>query len=182
MMLWHVSRFAPSRWQAIRSFASDSNSNVMSIRLYRILFRMVDGLDDAFPLQEPLNPRDYGQARLFSMQTQGDSTLDIYKFFANWHQDDPYIPTWYTAVSSFEYNDSDHEEETHSSSLWASKAELKHAIRQAFRKSPTSQDIVAMQKLAIYAFQDIQQQQRMQQRGSVSIDVERGVRVVATSR
>jgi hypothetical protein len=175
MMLGRFSQLS-SRQQTVRSFASDA-SNTTSIRLYRIILRMVNNLNDSFPLQEPLNPRDYGQARLFSMHTQGDdSSLNLYKLFATWHHDNPYIQTWYSAVSDFEYDD---EEECFS--LWASKAELKNAIRRAFCQSP-SDDIVPMQGLAIDAIQNIQQQLRMQQRSSVSINVERGIRVVATSR
>ena len=142
--------------------------------------RLVNRLNDDFPLQQPLNPRDYGQARLFSMPSSLDKTQDIYKLFVNWHDDNPIIYTWFNAVADEPF---DEDEDSDCTSLWASQVELKHAIRQAFAKTPTNDDLVIpMQRLAMNAIQNVQQQYSAQQQSSVSIDTERGVRVVATSR
>jgi len=173
---------ARASFRLARSFSSSNTSNITSIRLYRIMLRLTNNLEGAFPLQQPLNPRDYGQARLFTMPTSSDKTLDIYKLFVNWHDDNPDLSTWYCSVSEMPYTD-DEDEEEECTSLWASKAELKTAIRRAFRKAPKQEEFtVPMQRLAMDAILNIQEQARMQQRSSVSIDAERGVRVVATSR
>ena len=88
------------------------------------------------------------------------------------------------------YDEERNDDDTNS--LWASQSELKTAIRHAFQSSTlltnSNNDdddnrtvILSLQRLAMDAIFHISQQCNLQQHSSVSMDMERGVRVVATS-
>ena len=67
--------------------------------------------------------------------------------------------------------------------LWATPADIRKAIRQAFERSSTeSEKRTDMHRLAIEAIQTLKEQAKIQRQTSISVDMNRGVRVVATSR
>lgn len=195
----NFSRFTLSRQHHFcRRFSSSSTlktkQNTTSIRLYRILLRMVNGLNDSLPLQSPLDPRDYGQASLLrnSQKSFNSPIIQLYTAFCVWndHLDENIMMTWYENVTAGDYIDFDESRAEYPSSLFASRDECKSAIRQAFRRAVPSSDtenddtalVLSMQRLAMQAIQDVQQQQYLQSLSSVSIDADNRVRVVATSR
>jgi hypothetical protein len=158
-------------------------------------------LNDSFPLQEPLTPAQYGNASLVSLQGnnkhhgESNKSYEIYRLFCSWQDENPFIGTWYSIVADVSYDkqrddDDDDDDDDGTYSIWASKLELKIAIRKAFDKSrylliddpKTKSFTLSLQRLAIDAIHTISQQYYMQKRSSVSIDTERGIRVVATSK
>jgi uncharacterized protein affecting Mg2+/Co2+ transport len=157
-------------------------------------------LNDSFPLQEPLTPAQYGNASLVSLQGnnkhhgESNKSYEIYRLFCTWQDENPFIGTWYSIVADVSYDkqrdDDDDDDDDGTYSIWASKLELKIAIRKAFDKSryllidnpKTKSFTLSLQRLAIDAIHTISQQYYMQKRSSVSIDTERGIRVVATSK
>lgn len=138
--------------------------------------RLCDGLNYSIPLLKPLDPHDYGQARIFSMPTSSYSPMDdIHQLFYDWNDEAPFIDEWFLSVFDFHQ-----EEKQEYTSLWVQKPALKQAIRFAFCASSGTL-VVPMQRLAIEAIKSLQEQQDIQRRTSVSLDVERGVRVIAMS-
>lgn len=157
---------------------------------------MTNGLNDSLPIQQPLDPRDYGQAQLsFTDAYSLDSkTEQVYKLFYEWHANDDsnqkVLDDWYCNVADLPPPEHYHENVS-PSFMWTTKAQLQQAIRQAFRRAiiipstntnPDSTLILSMQRLAMNAIQDVQQQSLLQSHSSVSVDTERGLRVLATSR
>jgi uncharacterized protein affecting Mg2+/Co2+ transport len=73
-------------------------------------------------------------------------------------------------------------------SLYTSYSDLRYALRQGFRdfesegNTKKKKDIIAMQRFAIDSISLLEDQRRMWDRTSISIDKERGIRVIATSR
>lgn len=71
------------------------------------------------------------------------------------------------------------------SSVSASKAQVKEAIRRAFLKCSTATDetAVQLQRVAMGAIQSINEQELIRRKSSISMDVDQGVivRVVATN-
>lgn len=177
-------RRVPVRNLQLRSFASTTSKNVATVRLYRILFRQLRALptDETFILQSPLNPRDYGRARL--MTTPESSETDLFQLFARWYEeenDDEDINDWYQGLVGRELADEDYQHDDDvDTCLWTSQEDVRNAIRVAFRASHDTLPTIAQQRFAIMAIQWLQDVETMLQRSSVS--VENGLRVVATSR
>lgn len=73
-------------------------------------------------------------------------------------------------------------------SLYVTPLDLKRAVRKEFLTTSTStdeltkQDILNMQRFAIDSINLLEEQRRMWDRTSISVDNDRGIRVVATSR
>jgi hypothetical protein len=174
-------RLAHSQNQ-FRSFAS--NKNVATVRLYRILFRQLRALptETPFLLQPPLNPRDYGRARL--MNTPESSETGLFQLFARWYEeenDDEDINDWYQDLVGRELAHEDYQHDGDiDTCLWTSQEAVRSAIRTAFRASHATLPTIAQQRFAIMAIQWLQDVEKMIQRSSVS--TENGLRVVATSR
>jgi hypothetical protein len=166
----------------VRSFAS---SNVATVRLYRILFRQLRALptDTSFILQPPLNPRDYGRARLMSTPDESSDT-DLFQLFARWYEeenDDEDINDWYQDLVGRELANEDYQHDDDiDTCLWTSQEAVRSAIRTAFRASHATLPTISQQRFAIMAIQWLQDIETMIQRSSVS--TENGLRVVATSR
>jgi uncharacterized protein affecting Mg2+/Co2+ transport len=159
--------------------------------------RLAQGLDYSIPLLKPLDPHDYGQARTFFMEMPSSPTNsnnnprvpeadDIFRLFREWNIEAPFIEEWFQSVA-----DQIWEEQPNVSNnntlLWIDKHQLKQAIRRAFCASwpdttTTTTLLVPMQQLAITAIQSLQSQGDIQKRTSVSLNVNKGVRVIATSR
>lgn len=153
-------------------------------------------LDDAYPLQHELNPRDYGHANLYSqISGQEETIVEIYKLFRDFHKDDcpEIVYDWYNALVEDAWYHDAHADDPIISSFWALREQVKSAIRQAFRNPNTlnmewsiermndTPAVLSLQRLAMYAVSDISKQYELQQKSSISIDAERGIRVVATS-
>jgi len=148
-------------------------------------------LDDSYPLQQELNPSDYGHATLYSqISGKEETTVEIYKLFRDFHKDDcpEVVYDWYNNVVDDAWYHDGHADDPIVNSFWASKVQVKTAIRQAFRNPSTIEEmndmpelLLSLQRLAMYAVSDLSKQHSLQQKSSVSIDAERGVRVIATS-
>jgi uncharacterized protein affecting Mg2+/Co2+ transport len=171
----NMSSFSASFRTTTKAF---EKGNTTSIRLFRILMRLSEGLDYGIPLLKPLDPHDYGQARIFSMPSSHDE--DVFRLFKKWNNEAPFIEEWFQSVSSCEEEPIEYEY----TSLWINKHELKQAIRLAFRTSTdtTLVVVVPMQRLAIDAVQSLQSQKDIQKRTSISFHVNERIRVIATSR
>ena len=181
MSLWQ----SPAHCRQFSVTQTSNTSKITSIRLYRILMRLCNGLDYSIPLLKSLDPRDYGQAQIFSKPPYSPFPQDdIYMLFYEWNKgNSPFIDTWFDNVHWEELClDQYHEREHVYTSLWVEKPELKQAIHCNFHSCPDSL-VVSMQRLAIDAVKLLQEQQDMQHRAtcSVSLDEERGVRVTAMS-
>jgi uncharacterized protein affecting Mg2+/Co2+ transport len=160
------------------------NFNTTSIRLYRILMRLSRRLDYSKPLLKPLDHHDYGHARTFFMasSTHHDNhhhvPQEVFRWFKECHDKDPFVEEWFQSVSDFGPLGDEPKDDT---LIWIDEDQLKEAIRSAFRTSMPDKLLVPVQRLAIAAIQSLQYQGDMQKRTSVSINVDMGIRVIATS-
>lgn len=182
------SRLSKSRGILLSSRRSLSTSNnVATVRLYRILMRQLQALpaQEHFMLQPPLNPRDFGRARLMTSATSvpKSSPKELFKLFTKWNQaegdDDDEILQWYQELAGEALEESDFHDDDLDNCLWTAHGVVLDAMRTAFR-SESSLDTITRQRFAITAIQSLQDVESMLERSSVF--AENGLRVVATSR
>jgi len=182
---------------------------VLTLRLYRILLRLAreqlaaDGKDDDHDvnsvvpppesvvlLQPPLRASDWGASRYQPIPTARDAR-DILRLWGQWlchdPRDDPGLRAWLWAEvlrdddaggGEDEMDDDDDDESHRVPSLWVTPGQLVEAVRGTFRAAPPPSTTTNAWALA--AVRALQHQRELQRRTSVS--VERGIRVVATTR
>jgi hypothetical protein len=144
---------------------------------------------DYFLLQPPLNPRDYGRARLVpsSVSDKVDSKTALFQMFTLWYtgygddtQKDDQVLSWYRAMVGRDFHqDREGHVDEFDTSLWTTRNDIKRAVQAAFR-AQIHLSSIALQRLAILAIQSLQSAETMLSRTSTTLND--GLRVVATSR
>lgn len=178
------------------AFSRRGISDVATVRLYRILLRQLQVLpSNSFLLQTPLNPQDYGRARLIhslSPKAAGSQLANGYeihalcKLFARWlladensREEEASILMWYKDTIGQElHNDRDHDDFDMCS--WSSREILLSSLRTCFRAKKSTVHKKEKLGFAIKASLYLQNVARMQEKSTTSI--KDGIRVVATSR
>lgn len=181
-------------------------------RILKRIINVTTGKDDDYMLlQPPLNHRDYGQARVLNStksllwrdekihrHDEEDVCKKILTFFKTWAQ--PVDTETKKEVGNFDElfgisnsKDKDEQDEDGDSpmpelSLYVSKHDLNKAIHKGFMDSKkekgglTKRNVLDLQRFAIDSIKLLEDQRRMWDRTSISIDKGRGIRVIAVSR
>jgi hypothetical protein len=192
---WH--RLVPALAMNQCRHASSSISNIVSIRLYRILLRQLQALPTQTPflLQPALNPRDYGRAKLVN-SLHFEESKDILKLFSRWLNtipgsgvsDDEGDEVYQELVGKDAVNNDDDDTNTELWSLvddatdicaWTTREAVQRAVRAAFA-SDIATNVKQRHTYAFAASRFLRDVESMLERSSVS--TQDGLRVVATSR
>ena len=180
--------------------ASSSKSNIVSIRMYRILLRQLQALPPQTPflLQPALNPRDYGRAKLVS-SLYFEENKDILKLFSRWlntipgggvSSDDEGDEVYQELVGTDAVNNDDDDDHTNPElwslvdgatdiCAWTTREAVQRAVRAAFA-SDIATTVKQRHTYAFAASRFLRDVEGMLERSSVS--TQDGLRVVATSR
>lgn len=161
-------------------------------------------IQDHFLLQPPLNHRDYGSAQFLKSSEcthwcdqslpfqsdsmrQEDARLEILSFFNWWVQNNN--ETFENEIVDDYVMDEINPEALANllvKNVFVSYDDMRETVRQAFRMfakdSVEKSDILELQRFAIESSRILQDQKELWERTSVSVDRERGLRIIATSR
>jgi len=157
-------------------------------------------------LQPPLNHRDYGAAQFMrahecmhwpdqllpyqspSMKKE-DTVLELISFF-NWWVHDNNDALGNELVDGYVMDEMDPEGLVHllEKNVFVSYDDMRYACRKGFRmfledvESPDKAHLLELQRFGIESMRVLQDMKELWQSTSVSVDKERGLRVIATSR
>lgn len=159
--------------------------NRASLRLYRLLLRECRQLQRSststserhLMLSPPLDPRDWGRARLISASSSHNGTPH-------------HAPTSKTVLEFLDRASSSAPTGEDDASVFVSASDVTDTVRSSFRDTALHTDCLSSrqamvlhhQQRAIEAVKVLQTQRGMADRTFVTTDEERGLRVVATSR
>lgn len=189
------------------SSSSRRISNIVSIRMYRILLRQLQALpaETPFLLQPALNPRDYGRAKLVnSLSLEEDD--DILRLFSRWlttipapnvsdddNEDEVEVFQELAGKNAIVINDNDNNNSsknklwslvdggaTDDVCAWTTREVIHRAVRTAFTSDIGRINVKQRHKYGFAASRFLQDLELMLERSSVS--TQNGLRVVATSR
>jgi len=184
--------------------------NKTTTRLYRILLRecrLFTSMDEELNqqtktdenneknllLQQPINPRDWGRARLFasgSINAAHAPKSQIILDFVSAYRSQWINPSDSNSSSAFisPLSSSDNESQIQDTSALVSPMDIFHTIQTSFQISPSKtthasvEDITHQHRHAIDALRILQLQVSMFHRTCITYDHKRGIRVIATSR